>query len=219
MPESAATSIIVFGRGLCVDEAGFCLTSASVERVKALMDYIEENRSVFDMHRATVVFSGGWSVLSKMRTPPAKFREGALMFKYAQLFSVGRKGFSDFVNSYIEIESDSTLENVLRAKEAGYFRNASFSAANPLGVVAHAGHQQRVDYFVRKVFGLPREAVLHINAHGSDHRSGLLPEKVVFLLTRLAFIGATSHSSLRRRQRLILIAHNPLRARGGQRPD
>jgi hypothetical protein len=218
MPGSVATSIIVFGRGLYVNEAGLCLTNASVERVKALMDYIEENRSVFDVHRATVVFSGGWGALSKIRMPPVQFREGALMFKYAQLLPAGGKDFSEFVNSYIEIESDSTLENVLRTKEAGYFRNVSFSAANPLGVVAHAGHQQRVDYFVRKVFGLPREAVLHINAHGSDHRSGLLPEEVVFLLTRLAFIGATSHSSLRRRQRLMLIAHSPLRARSVQRP-
>jgi hypothetical protein len=123
------------------------------------------------------------------------------MFKYAQLLPVGGKDFSEFVDSYIEIESDSTLENVLRTKEAGYFRNVSFSAANPLGVVAHAGHQQRVDYFVRKVFDLPREAVLHINAHGSDHRSGLLPEEVVFLLTRLAFIGATSLYRFKTRRR------------------
>jgi hypothetical protein len=214
MPGGVATSLIVFGRGLCADGSGFRLSEASAARVRALVNYLEENQSVFAARRATVVFSGGWGgAASAMKAPPAKFREGELMFELARALRVNGKDFSCYADSYIEIDSDSTLENVLRTKDAGYLDNVSFSAAEPLGVVAHHGHQERIQYFIRKVFGLPSVAIVRVLAHGPDTSDGLLPEKMLFFFTRLAFIGAATDSSLRRRQRALRAIHYPLARR------
>ena len=209
MSEGVATSIIVFGRGLKADGANFYLSEASRLRVRALVDYVEANKPTFSVQPAKVVFSGGWSAAAaKMKAPPKEFREGVLMLKYAQSLPVNGKDFSVYANSNIEIESDSTLENVLRTKEAGYFGGSSFTSANPLGIVAHAGHQKRIEYFIHKIFGLPKGSILHITAHGADNLGNIRSEKMLFLLTRLAFIGATSHSALRHRQSLAVTAHH-----------
>ncbi len=214
MSKGVAKSIIVFGRGLEADGPDFCLSEASKARVRALVDYVEANKPTFSLQPARVIFSGGWSAAAaKMKAPPKEFREGALMLKYAHALPVSDKDFSVYADSIIEIESDSTLENVLRTKEAGYFSGISFTAANPLGIVAHTDHQKRIEYFIRKIFGLPKGAILHITAHGADNPSDGMPEKMLFLLTRLAFIGATSHSALRHRQSLALMAHHFQQAR------
>ena len=214
MSEGVARSIIVFGRGLNADGANFYLSEASRLRVRALVDYVEANKPTFSLQPAKVVFSGGWSAAAaKMKAPPKEFREGALMLKYAHSLPVNDKDFSVYANSNIEIESDSTLENVLRTKEAGYFDGSSFTSANPLGIVAHVGHQKRIEYFIRKIFGLPKGSILHITAHGADNPGNIRSEKMLFLQTRLAFIGATSHSALRHRQSLAVTAHHFLQTR------
>jgi hypothetical protein len=214
MSEGVATSIIVFGRGLKADGAKFYLSEASRLRVRALVDYVEANKPTFSVQPAEVVFSGGWSAAAaKMKAPPKELREGVLMLKYAQSLPVNDKDFSVYANSNIEIESDSTLENVLRTKEAGYFGDSSFTSANPLGIVAHAGHQKRIDYFIHKIFGLPKGSILHITALGADNLGDIRSEKMIFLLTRLAFIGTTSHSALRHRQSLAVTAHHFLQTR------
>jgi DUF218 domain len=169
MSEGVATSIIVFGRGLRADGADISLSEASRARVRALVDYVEANRSIFGLRPAKVIFSGGWSAAAaKMKAPPVEFREGTLMLEYAHALSGSDSGFSACANSAIEIESNSTLENVLRTKEAGYFSNSYFTAVNPLGIVAHVGHEKRIEYFMRKIFGLPNGSILHITADGAD---------------------------------------------------
>jgi hypothetical protein len=216
MPKGEATSIIVFGRGLKADGADFRLSEASKARVRALVDYVEANKPTFCRRPARVIFSGGWgAAAAKMTAPPKEFREGALMLKYAHALPGSDKDFSVYADSTIEIESDSTLENVLRTKEAGYFRGISFTAANPLGIVAHAGHQQRIEYFIRKIFGVPKDSILHITARGADDLSDGMPEMMLLLLTRLAFIGANSHSALRHRQSLALMAQRAAPKRTG----
>jgi DUF218 domain len=207
MSEGVATNIIVFGRGLDADGAGIYLSEASMARVRALVDYVEANRPIFSLRPVRVIFSGGWgAAAAKMKAPPEEFREGTLMLEYAHALSRSDRGFSVCANSTAEIESNSTLENVLRAKEAGYFSDTCFTAANPLGIVAHASHQKRIEYFMCKIFGLPNGSMLHITAHGADEPDGVMPEKILLFLTRLAFIGATSHAALRRRQHLALVA-------------
>ena len=214
MSEGVAMSVIVLGRGLQVNGANFYLSEASRARVRALVDYVEANKSTFSSRPARVIFSGGWGgAAAKIKAPPKEFREGTLMLKYAQTFPVSGRDFSAYVDSNTEIESDSTLENALRTKEAGYFGGTSFTEANPLGIVAHADHQKRAEYFIRKVFGVPKASILHITACGTDDPSDAISEKMLFLLTRLAFICATSHSTLRQRQRLALTVHHFLQSR------
>jgi hypothetical protein len=214
MPAGTPRNFIIFGRGLCSDGSEFFLSEASAARVRALVDYIEENKSVFDKQRAVVVFSGGWAGAAKgMEAPPEQFREGALMFELATALQINGRDFSRYADSYIEIESDSTLENILRTKEAGYLHADVFSSGDPLGIVAHRDHQRRIEYFACKVFGLSGESTLRIHADGPDPTGGILSEKMLFAFTKLAFLGATSNSSLRRRQRFVLTIHNLLSTR------
>lgn len=215
MSEAVAVNIVVLGRGLRVDGSDFHLSEASKERVRALVNYIEANVQVFTLQPARVIFSGGWgAAAAKLKAPPDQCREAALMLKYAHALPVNGNDFSSYAHSDIEIQSNSTLENMLRMKEAGYFNGASFTAANPLGIVAHADHQKRIDYFIGKVFEWPRSSILHITAHGDDDSYGVTSEKILYPLSRLAFIGANDHSVLRRRQSLALnvLRHLPTRA-------
>jgi hypothetical protein len=205
MPEIVATNIIVFGRGLIADNSGFRLTRASAERAEVLVAYVSRNTAVFNSRQGRVVFTGGWAAAAEgIEPPPIQFREGSLMLDQAKAADIDGKNLVGYADAYSEIESDSTLENVLRSKEGGYFEGISFTRNNPLGLVAHQEHLVRIDYLVRKVFRLPSGAIVHIVVPGADNFSGRLPESVILFLTRLAFIGARGDTSLRRRHRILV---------------
>ena len=212
MPDTVATNIIVFGRGLDADEAGFRLSRASSERVEAFLAYVGSNADAFAPEPGRVVFSGGWPrVTHGANAPPARFREGSLMLELAERADIGGTNLSQYVQAYCEIDSDSTLENALRTKEAGYFDRVCFTAANPLGLVAHRAHLARIDFVIRRVFGLPRNAVVQIVASGPDNRS--IPEGILVFVTRLAFLGARTDASLRRRHQILVRARRRWRSR------
>jgi DUF218 domain len=217
VPGAVATSIIVFGRGLDADadRAGFRLSRPSTERVDALTRYVGEHTQAFGARRGRIVFSGGWAAAADGATrPPRQYREGQLMLRHALAADIAGAGLSRYADAYPEIESDSTLENVLRVHEAGYFDGSSFTARNPLGLVAHAEHLARIGYLVRKVFGLPGDAIVGIAAPGADARSGGLPEGLLLLVTRLALSGARGHDALRRRHRVLVAGNHRLRSLG-----
>ena len=130
------------------------------------------------------------------------------MLEHGRDLEVSGEVLSRYADLTAEIESDSTLENVLRIKENGYFAGISFTAVDPLGIVAHPGHIERIEYLVRKVFGLPDIAVLRIVAPAIDKLSGGLSEHVMMPLTRLFFFGARSHVALRRRQHILAVGRN-----------
>jgi hypothetical protein len=208
-----ATSIIVFGRGLEDDGGGFRLSGQSAERVAALISYVRGNLEAFASRRGRIVFSGGWAAAAHgAGPPPRRYREGQLMLDLALAADIGGGNLSGYADVYPETESDSTLENALRVKEAGYFDGVIFTAGNPLGLVAHAEHLPRIGYLVRKVFGLPGDAIASITAPGADSRSGGLPESVLLLITRLAFSGARDHASLRRRHGVLVAGNHRLRS-------
>ncbi len=212
MPAAVATSIIVFGRGLVADGAGFRLSRQSAERVEALTGYVRQNAAVFTSRRGRIVFSGGWAAAADgLGRPPRRYREGNLMLDRAMAADIGGAGLASYADAYAEIESDSTLENVLQVKEAGYFDGTRLTAQNPLGLVAHEEHLARISYLVRKVFGLPSDALVTITAPGADSQSGGLPESVLLLITRLALSGARDHGSLRRRHRMLVAWNHWLR--------
>jgi hypothetical protein len=193
------------------DDIGYRLTRASAGRVEALLAYIAENRNAFDGRRGTVVFSGGWAGAGQdLEPPPERFREGTLMLDRAIGANIEGHKLARYVETYSEIDSDSTLENVLRVKEADYFRGITFTSRNPLGLVAHQEHLNRIDYLVRKVFNLPSQAVTHIVAPGADKTSSRMPEKLILLVTRLIFTGAKDAHTLRRRQRILIALNHAL---------
>lgn len=201
MPETTATQIIVFGRGLDRTGSGFVLSEASRARVEAAVSYIADRSDRFLVRRGTVVFSGGWAGAAEgLPPPPAEFREGALML---QLARERLPNVHEYASLYAETESDSTLENCLRIKEAGIFRGVELTPDNPLGLVAHHGHMDRAEYFTRKAFRLQRRCVRHIFAAGQDRLSGDRPEETMLRLTRIACFGAHSASGLRARHRLL----------------
>jgi hypothetical protein len=99
---------------------------------------------------------------------------------------------------------------VLRVREADYFHDITFTACNPLGLVAQKKHLNRIDYLARRVFNLPRHAVVHIVAPGVDKTSSRVPESLILLVTRLAFMGAADVNALRCRQRLLVVLNRAL---------
>jgi DUF218 domain len=214
MRDSVATNIIVFGRGLTASDSEFRLSRASAERVEALIGYVRENIDVFRSQHGRVVFSGGWGAAAEgLREPPARFREGNLMLAQAMTSHIDGDDLAKYVDAHPEILSDSTLENALRTKEAGYFADTRFNASSPLGLVAHQEHLPRVDYLVRRAFDLQRDSVVHIVAQGTDQRSGGLPERLILALTSMAFIGARNDETLRRRHQFLVTCRDQARFR------
>jgi hypothetical protein len=217
VPDSVATNIIVFGRGLIRDNADYRLTDASAARVDALLDYIDQNKGVFADRCGKIVFSGGWAGAGQdLERPPEQFREGSLMLNRAMTANIAGDGLAKYAETFAEIESDSTLENLLHIVEADYFHGITFTARNPLGFVAHKEHLNRIDYLARKVFNLPRRAVVRIVAPGIDQTSSRIPESLALQVTRLAFAGTSGADSLRRRQRLLIALNRTLPRRAHQ---
>jgi DUF218 domain len=212
VPRAVATRIIVFGRGLAADGAGFRLTRQSSERAEAAVAYVRQNAAAFAAQRGRIVFSGGWAGAAEgLGKPPPRYREGSLMLAQAMAADIGGTNLADYADTYAEIESDSTLENVLRIKEDGYFDGASFTARDPLGLVAHKEHLPRISYLVRKGFRLSAGATVNIAAAGPERYGGGLPEFVLLPVTRMAFLGVRGHRSLRSRHRMLVAWDHRLR--------
>jgi hypothetical protein len=211
VPDPVATNVIVFGRGLIRHGSGYRLTQASAARVDTLLAYVDQNKDVFADRRGKIVFSGGWAGAGQnLERPPEQFREGSLMLNQAKAASIAGNNLAEYAETFAEVESDSTLENVLRICDADYFHGISFSARNPLGFVAHKEHMNRIDYLARKVFNLPRRAVVHIIASGTDRTSSGIPESLILQVTRLVFAGTKGADSLRRRQRILVTLNRTL---------
>ena len=212
VPGAVATRIIVFGRGLAAEGAGFRLTRQSSERAEALVLYVRQNAAAFTARRGRIVFSGGWAAAAEgVGRPPPQYREASLMLAQAMAADIGGRNLADYADTDAEIESDSTLENVLRIKEHGYFGGASFTPGNPLGLVAHEEHLPRINYLVRKGFGLSRDAIVDIAVPGPENYGGGLSESALLPITRVAFLGARGHSSLRSRHRMLVAWNHRLR--------
>lgn len=214
--QAVAVNIIVFGRGLTADEHGFHLTQASCQRVETLVSYVARNQETFDSRRGKVVFSGGWAAAADgIQPPPVPFREGSMMLHQALASNVNGNNLMQYVDTYAETESDSTLENILRTKEEGYFGGVTFNAFNPLGLVAHQEHLIRIAYLVRRIFNLQDDAIMQIATPGIDKLSGGLSEETILLISRIALIGARTNRSLRRRHQILVAGRRKLHAGAG----
>lgn len=202
----------MFGRGLDVGAGAdddIALSRAGRERVQAALAHVGRHAEVFAARqragrRGRIVFSGGWPGAAEgLPAPPERRREGRLMLDLATTTGVNGGALDDHVDAFAEVESDSTLENALRVREGGWFADRTFDADQPLGLVAHAEHLHRIEYFTLKAFRLPRHAVQHVVAAGPDGTSGGRSETTLYRLTRLACLGAVTPAGLRRRERLL----------------
>jgi hypothetical protein len=114
-------------------------------------------------------------------------------------------------DTHAEIESDSTLENVLRIKEDGYFGAASFAAADPLGLVSHEEHLPRINYSGPQGLRPLRRRDGEIAVPGPENYGCGLPESLLLPITRVAFLGVRGHRSLRGRHRMLVTWDRRLR--------
>lgn len=210
---TSVTEFIVFGGGLKADSSTIELSQSSVLRVKALVNYVRENRAAFFGRRGRIVFTGGWPGAAKgMEPPPVNLREAMLMQLLAdQLLSDEKLGSYADIN--VEIDSDSSAENVLRVKEYDFFKGTEFTPVRPLGLVSQAGHLKRINYLVQKILGLQGDSLLDIVAPEPAEPSSRLAEKLILTGTRLAFAGASDYRSFRARHDLLVRA---ARIRGHQ---
>lgn len=209
-----ATDLLVFSRGLDISTDGcpLGLSDASAARVKAALAYVAAHVDVFRARRAAgdpgrIVFSGGWAAAAADLSPSSpEHREGRLMHELAHDLGVDGVALATLVDTFAETESTSTLENVLEVVDAGFLADRAYTAEHPLGLVAHAEHMARAQWFVRRALGLRREAIRQVIAVGEDKRSRNLPEPLLYVVTRVASIGATTPQALARRERLVLAA-------------
>ena len=204
--------MVVFGRGLDIDETGAVvgLNEPSRARVHAVLDHVAAHADLFRRlaptdDRGRVVFSGGWAgAAADVAVPPEHLREAQLMADLAVAVGVAGDPLASYVDVVVEPQSDSTLENVLQVDALGLLADRSFGADHPLGLVAHREHLGRITYFVRKVLALPPDALTPVLAPGADGRSRGLSEPVLHAVTRAAFAGARSPAALRRRQHAVV---------------
>jgi hypothetical protein len=214
-----AGAVIVFGRGALWRDGRYELTSASRERVAAMIDYAHAH-AAGGRGPGRVVLSGGWSGASNGATaPPEGSREADLMLAYARQ-EMTRTRFPDgVIELHTESESTSTLEGLLYTVAGGHLDGWDFTPRRPLGVVGHREHLPRISFLARKVLRLPAGAIQPIVAAGHDTRLGPVPEPVAHLAARACLLGAGTASAMHRRERRIVEAVRLIeRLTGRRRP-
>ncbi len=199
MTGSAATVLLVLGRGVrCVD-GHWALTPGSVARVRAATEYAARHAAAFAHPdaRPLVVFSGGWAEACEgAAAPPAGRREGDLMLRAARAAGLDRHAAL-----VAETRSRSTLENLLHTVQDGLLAGRTFDARHPLGLVTHPWHLPRARYLAGKVLGLRGAALLDVPATGGETRTA---ERLTHLAARLCFLGARDAAALLRRERRLV---------------
>jgi hypothetical protein len=188
MPEVVPTNIIVPGRGHNILPNGTMQLSASaIQRVHTVAEYYltHEDRFVRDLQDGTggmIVMAGGYASLAtgnKLQAPPFETRESTLMCGLARAVGIP----ADYLGN--SPSSTSTLENILRAKEEGFF--SGVGRENPLGIVTQESQWERLNWFARKVFKLPQESVVLIAAPGEDYEQIINDERKLMHITRIAY--------------------------------
>jgi hypothetical protein len=213
--------VIVFGRGAVRRDGAYELTSASRDRVVAVIDYARIHRGALAARRDPwrIVLSGGWSGASSgAAAPPQGSREADLMLAYARVRVEGTHLAA--IDLRTESESTSTLEGLLYTVAGGHLDGCDFTARRPLGLVGHREHLPRISFLARKVLGLAPEAIAPIVAAGRDTRLGSVPEPIAHAAARAGLLGARTAQSLHRRERRMVEAVRLIeRLTGRQRPE
>jgi hypothetical protein len=207
MSELVATNLLVPGRGHELGPDGSLeLSESAVQRVGAAVLYHEQNRGEFERAYAdgsggVVAMSGGYAALAtanRMAPPPYEEREGTKMAALGETMGIPAR--------YLRIDpsSTSTMENLLRAQEAGFFRE--LSPENPLGIVTQESQLGRLAWFAQKIFKITPDAIVHVDAPGEEDEQILRDEHKLLRITELAYGIARTPNGLRSVERALGVA-------------
>jgi hypothetical protein len=225
-----ATNIIVPGRGLVgnpeePDTLG--LTEGAMQRVDRLFKYVThpDHIDAFRSIGGAIVFSGSHPGDRMPVAPPPEFREGALMLENAR-YKDWPEGLlappkvagepEDTIPAgmgrlrlHSEVEADTTLENMLRTRERGFFGTTNFTPENPVGLVMHGerdkkgrltGHAARGVFFAAKALKIDYDCIEPILVEEEDSYAAAMSEGTLLAISRIAFAGASSKIALRFRE-------------------
>jgi hypothetical protein len=193
-----ATNLIVPGRGHNVwPDGSLHLSESAWARVDTAVEYVRQHQEAFEAARESgtggvVVMSGGYAALAtggKMEPPPFERRESTLMYQEGRRLRIP----SDYLRN--SPASTSTLENILRPYEEGYF--PQLSEENPLGIVTQEYQYDRFEWFACRIFRLPTSAVRLIRAPGEDDPAIARDEQNLLRATRIFYGPFHSPTGLR----------------------
>lgn len=219
MTSGVATNIIVPGRGHEIAPDGsLSLSASALQRVHTAVDYFNTHRLAFeqadnDGSGGVIIMSGGYAGLAtgnKMSPPPHSQRESTLMYRLAKEEGVPERYLRNSASS------TSTLENMLRVSEEGYFDK--LSPENPLGIVTQHSQWNRLNWFAQKVFKLPPEAVLLVPSPGEEDANVMREEQKLMRITKVIYGLAETPYGLRRAERIASLMSRTAGSLGLQKP-
>lgn len=192
-----STNVLVAGRGHNVlPDGSLELGESTVARVNTAVGYYHEHAASFEESGGALVMSGGYPTMAtgnRIAPPPHELREGSLMAAIALQRDVPER----FVKTVTS--PTTTLEVVLRAMEDGHFLGAN--SENPLSIVTQESQWPRLEWFARRVFKLPPEAVQLIPAPGEDDPQVISDEAQLMRMTKILYGPAHTPAGLRRAER------------------
>lgn len=204
MPERIATNILVAARGHVLGDDSFKLGTSSMQRVDRLIGHYQQHESAFLDARKNgsggiIAISGGYPTMAvgrKIAPPPYNLREGPMMARLAVEAGIPQ--------TYIRTTASptTTLEVVLRPYEEGFFTGLAISPDNPLGIVTQAAQYDRLEWFARRIYRLPRGAVQLIEAPGEENPRVVRDERRIMHTTRILYGMARRPYALRRAERI-----------------
>ncbi|SBT41904.1 ElyC/SanA/YdcF family protein [Micromonospora auratinigra] len=198
MTSPTATVLLVFGRGVQRDAAGYRLTPESAARVDAAVAYVAAHAAAFRRAAAArVVFTGGWPHgRHEVASPPPGAREGELMLAAARAAGLDRHA-----DLHAETRSRTTLQNLVHTVEDGLLADREFDADRPLGLVSHPWHLPRVRFLAGKVLGLAGPALRDVPTPDDTPGGPWRRERALRAAARLGYLGVRDPARLLRRER------------------
>lgn len=186
-----ATNLLVATRGHDILHGEPVMGASTAARAEAAAGYILGHSAAFEQAFADgtgglVVAAGGYpDMAADIRATASSAPEALLVEQHLAGAGVPQE--------YVVTEADSstTFEIIYNTWLQGYWGDGRLSRENPLGIVSQASQYPRLEYFARKVFRLPKDAVQLIQAPGEedpaiarDERRALLAMKLMGPLAR-----------------------------------
>lgn len=218
MSEIVATNLLVPGRGHEMGPDGSLqLSISAVQRVGGTVLYHDQHREEFarahaDGSGGVIAMCGGYAALASansMAPPPYEEREGTQMAALGETMGIPAR--------YLRIDpsSTSTMENLLRAREAGFFRD--LSPEKPLGIPVQETQFDRLAWFAQKIFKIGPDAIVHIDVPGEEDERIYRDEQKLFKVSKLAYGMARTPNGLRSVERTLGVAASVLTRLGLQK--
>ena len=183
MTISPAERAMIFGGGIDLRDDRAYLSPASRQRVNRFLEEHHNNTKRFTSRNSLVVCTGGYGLLAAGVIPPAErqWREGHLMA-------------DALVQAEFPAKSISTLTNWTYSMQLGLIAPGDFAPDNPLGLVSHPYHLNRITDIGQR---LEFTHVERIATHETDRRGY---EMMLRALYGAALFGAHDPAKLEARE-------------------